>query len=249
MNIQAPYKTAVRLTLLAGLFFVGLTACTPVQPTVSINDPHEQRNRRTHNFNKSLDKALLKPTSGAYGSVVPDFISNGVNNFASNLSLPGMVLNNLLQLNFPDAMANATRFTVNSTVGLGGILDVATTGDIPEKTTDFGETLYVWGVPEGTYSELPVVGPSTQRATAGMVVDFFIDPLKFVNPTPPAYATTGVMIVDSVGDRDRYSQTIDSILYDSEDSYAQTRLFYLQNRRHLLAGGLTEDDLEDPFAE
>lgn len=239
----------LRKTVVLILGITLIVACTPVPPATAILDPNEAANRRTHEMNKKLDRALVGPASNAYGSVVPGFVLSGVGNFANNLALPGMVLNNALQLNLPDAVSNSFRFVMNTTVGIGGLVDVAGYNGLLEQSTDFGETLHIWGMPEGNYVELPILGPSTQRDAVGIVVDFFIDPLNYVLPAPRTYYKTGAKVLGKATDRHKYSDLINSVLYESEDSYAQSRLIYLQSRRRDLQGELTDFDLEDPYAE
>lgn len=226
-----------------------VSACSNAPQMSVVNDPHEDINRRTHALNKTLDRNVLKPLSSGYTSAASGPVSTGINNFASNLSLPGMVLNDVLQLDIADAFQNAARFVMNSTFGLAGLLDVATPNNLHEQYTDFGETLHVWGVHEGSYLELPVLGPSTERDAAGVLFDFLLDPLNFVVPSPERYIGTLARVLNRVGDRGRYADLVESVLYESEDSYAQSRLLYLQSRRHELYGQLNEDDLEDPYAE
>jgi len=238
-------KRPMFLLLVATL---GLAACTPARVTKNINDPFELDNRKTHEANKRLDRTVLKPISHLYGEATSNSMSDGVENFASNLALPGMIVNNLLQLNLLDASANTFRFTLNTTFGLGGLFDVAAKNNLPERPTDFGETLYKWGVPEGRYLELPFTGPSTERATLGMVVDTILDPVNRLVPAPQKYIGTAAKIMKKAGDRDKYGSLVDSVLYDSADSYAQARLIYLQARRHKLSGGINLDTLEDPYA-
>ncbi len=228
---------------------LGLAACTPAPVVSTINDPFERENRAIHKINKAMDKAVIKPLSGAYGAITRGAISTGVSNFSSNLSLPRIVANDLLQLNLKDAVANTFRFALNSTVGIGGIFDIATQNGLDQRNTDFGETLYVWGIPEGAYVELPFLGPSTQRATVGTVVDFIFDPLNRVVRPPKRYIGTAAHLLNKLGDRNKYSIMVDSILYGSVDSYAQARLLYLQSRRMELSGKLNEADLEDPYAQ
>jgi phospholipid-binding lipoprotein MlaA len=118
---------------------------------------------------------------------------------------------------------------------------------MPEATdTDFGETLHVWGAREGAYVELPVLGPSTERDTWGMVVDVFTNPLTYVLESPENYYGTVASVSSGLSNRGRYAATIDSILYDSADSYAQARSLYLQNRRFEL-GGSGGDAYLDPY--
>ena len=234
---------------LALALFLGLIACAPAHVPTEMNDPNEAANRRMHKFNKTLDRNLLKPVSGAYGTITRGPVADGIDNFASNLSLLGMIVNDFLQFEIGDAFSNTIRFAFNSTVGIGGFVDVAGRNGIYEQKTDFGETLHRWGVGEGKYIELPLFGASTERDTAGLIVDFVLDPLNYILPASDRYIGTGAYVLNKVGDRDRYSDLIESVLYESEDSYAQSRLLYLQSRRRSLRGEVDEDDLEDPYAE
>ncbi len=225
-----------------------LSACATPPRQTGINDPYEASNRKVHAFNKSLDRTILKPASGVYGAATRGPISKGVSNFSANMSLPGVMVNDLLQLNLTEFFGNSFRFAMNTTVGLGGLFDVATQNGLPEYDTDFGETLYVWGLPEGKLLELPVYSARTQRETVGLAVDFVIDPMNFI--LPGNYRTIGTVshVLNSLGNRDKFSNIIESVLYGSADSYAQSRLLYLQKRRFKLYGGLNENNLEDPYA-
>ncbi len=238
------------MQILALFVVVVLAGCAPRDVPSGINDPWEASNRQTHEFNKKLDKSLIRPAGNAFVTSIPQPVVTGVDNFADNLAAPSMVVNNILQANVEGAVANSWRFAINSTIGLVGIFDVASAMGIPEYETDFGETLHVWGAQEGPYVELPVLGPSTERDTIGRVVDLFTNPLSYVLPSPEKYAGTAATVAGKLGDRGRYSQTVDSVLYDSADSYAQGRLTYLQNRRYQLSGdaGLG-DPYDDPYGD
>lgn len=235
---------------LGGALLVALAACSPAPaPDISI-DPNEAQNREVHLANRDLDRIIVRPTSNAYGTVLPAPVRTGIGNFASNLGMPGMVLNNLLQLRIEDAGANTMRFLLNSTFGFAGLLDVATAAGLEERSTDFGETLYVWGAPEGNYIELPVVGPSTERHAVGRVIDTIIDPVNSVLPSPERGYATATGIAARFGDRYRFSDFVDNVLYESEDSYAQARLLYLQNRRFQLSGSSDQaPDYFDPYED
>ncbi len=228
----------------------GLSACAPAPATQSISDPRETANREVHEFNKAIDTALLKPLSktmsrnGKHG-----VISRGVANFADNLDEPRRVVNSLLQFDIADAAQSSLRFVVNSTFGVAGILDPSTALGVQVKDTDFGETLHVWGVGEGAYVELPLLGPSTSRDTVGRAVDYVINPTRILLNPPQSTIATVAGVTSRVGERGRYSDTIDSILYDSADSYAQARLLYLQNRRFELGQTAGDENFEDPYAE
>ncbi|MEP3347119.1 MAG: VacJ family lipoprotein [Litoreibacter sp.] len=225
-----------------------LAGCTAAPIGVGVNDPIEEQNRSTHAINRSLDRAFVGPASQGYGTIIPKPVRKGVSNFASNLNLPGQVLNNILQFRIEDAGHNTFRFLVNTTFGFGGLLDVATDAGLENRFTDFGETLHVWGAPEGAYLELPLVGPSTERHAAGRVVDLLLNPLNFGTEGALRAAGTGASVAARFGDRYQYSDLVDSVLYESADSYAQAQLLYLQNRRFTLSRG-EQADFEDPYEE
>lgn len=236
---------------LVGLvIFLGLAGCASrPAPPPGVQDPFEADNRAAHAFNKDLDRVVLRPVSRAYVRNVPDEGQQIVSNVADNLALPGMVVNNLLQGDLSGAGRNSLRFLYNTTLGFGGMFDPSSEFGIEPEDTDFGETLHVWGVPEGNYVELLVFGPSTERDALGRVVDFALDPLDYLIPSPERRYGTGVYVLDRVGDRGRFGDTVDSVLYDSADSYAQARIIYLQNRRSALGQteGVAPEDEIDPF--
>jgi phospholipid-binding lipoprotein MlaA len=234
---------------MATVMLVALAGCASNNAPEGIVDPHETTNREIHAFNRGLDKALVKPAAGAYGSILPEPVKRGVSNFAANLDAPGDVANNILQGRIGNAGQNTLRFAVNTIVGIGGLFDVATAIGLPGKPTDFGETLHVWGAGEGNYLELPVIGPSTERDLVGILVDVGLNPVRLAFPQPEASYATAAKIASSLGDRDRYSDIVDQLLYESADSYAQARLAYLQNRRFALGQTATEDSFVDPYED
>lgn len=215
---------------------VALGACSPAPRETGINDPYEAGNRKVHAFNRGLDQAIVRPVANAYGKTTPTPARRAISNVAETLGLPATILNDMLQLRIADAGANTFRFLVNATFGLAGTIDVATEAGIPENASDFGETLYTWGVKEGAYVELPVVGPRTVRSTTGLVVDLITNPLNTVFSGTDRAAVTGAGVLAKVDDRYEARELIDEVLYESEDSYSQTRLLFLQNRRFKLTG-------------
>ncbi len=240
-----------------------LAACGPaaLPPGDSIVDADEAQNRSVHRFNLSLDRSLVGPASRGYGSAVPRPVRQGVDNFASNLAQPSYVLNNILQFRLGQATHNTLRFVVNSTVGLGGLLDPASAIGLDARETDFGETLHIYGAPEGDFVMLPVFGPSTTRDTVGLVVDIATNPVRHILPAPESRYVTTAEVLDRFGDRYELDDTFQSILYESADSYAQLRSLYLQNRRFELGGpvlrfdpagpdvGNSSDPYSDPYAD
>jgi phospholipid-binding lipoprotein MlaA len=223
-----------------------LTGCAASNGASSGADPLEPMNRGVHAFNKGLDRVFLRPvaraTTGSGG------VRDRVSNFSDNLGKPADIVNNVLQLRLVKAAENTLRFSMNTVFGLGGLFDVATEAGMPENDTDFGETLHIWGFGEGPYVELPLLGPSTARDTVGEVVDMVIDPLNTL-PTPESYVSTAAKIASKIGDRGKYFDTVDSILYDSADSYEQAKMLYLQNRRYELGDTTGEDSFVDPYED
>lgn len=236
-----------------------LVACGPkvAHPVGEPFDPYEERNRKVHERSKKIDKTIIRPVAIAYSETMPDDIEILVGRFSDNLSLPQSVVNNTLRGNMKGATEDLYRFVVNSTIGLGGFFDPATELNMPASSeADFGMVLHAWGVPQGAYLELPILGPSTERDAAGRIVDLFTDPLSYVLASPESYIPTAASVSSRISDRGRYAETVDSILYDSADSYAQARSLYLQNRAFELGGGSSDAYLdpydspyEDPYDE
>ncbi len=230
------------------LLALTVSACAPGAPRGADGafDPYETQNRKVHAFNRGLDRALLRPAGKGYTTVIPDEIETSVSNFSVNLGRPSDMVNALLQGDFRGAGISGSRFLINTILGFGGLADTASEFGVEDHDTDFGETLHVWGVGEGAYLELPVLGPSTTRDAFGRFVDLFTNPLDYHLEEPEVYLSTTTGIASRIGDRGRFSDTVDSILYESADSYAQARLIYLQNRRFELGDESATPEI-DPF--
>ena len=155
----------------------------------------------------------------------------------------------MLQLDLEGAITNSARFLVNGTVGVLGLYDAASEIGLYPDTADFGQTLHVWGVGEGAFVELPVLGASNARDALGIAVDSVFNPMTIVLPSEWSAASIGAKTVSMVGDRARFATTVDSVFYESADSYSQSRLFYLQSRRHELGMRPDEDDYFDPYED
>ncbi|MFC3526953.1 VacJ family lipoprotein [Paracoccus mangrovi] len=218
------------------------------------DDPLEPMNRQVHAFNRGLDAHVVRPVtrgmssgeskgeSGPAGKAVA-----AVGNFGSNLALPGKAVNHLLQGKPAPAVRTTFRFLVNSTLGFAGLLDPAAKDfALPEEDTDFGQTLAVWGVGEGPYLELPLVGPSNLRDATGRIVDLVADPVRPWLGRDTWLVGLGGRLVSKAGERGRFGDSVDSILHESADSYTQTRLIWQQHRRYELG---QEGDYIDPYAE
>lgn len=229
-----------------GLALLG--ACSPAPEGVDFHDPHETRNRFVHEVNKDIDRAFIRPAGKAYGTVLPKPIRTGVSHFAENLSLPNRALNQILQFDIPGAVTTSLRFATNTIFGVGGLYDPATEFGLPNVDTDFGATLHKWGAAEGTYVELPLLGPSTERDAVGVLADFILlDPLGLVLEADTVVVRRSAKVLDLLGTRHDFSDVVDDLYYNSEDSYIVVRSAYLQRRRFELDGGTNDDDLEDPY--
>jgi len=242
------FKTDMVKIVSSVLFVCTLSACSVAPEGVAVHDPYEKMNRKTHTFNKAVDRNIIRPVARTYDIVVPDPIEKGISNFSSNLSLPGKILNNVLQGDFEGAGQNTLRFLFNSTYGFGGVLDPSSHWGVEEQDTDFGETLETWGVEEGAYIELPILGPSTERDAAGFFIDIFLDPAGYVLNGPQSRARSTARAGEILQTRHVLGNQIDEILYESADSYAQSRLIFLQNRRFELKEG-TGDGFIDPYID
>lgn len=241
-------RIAASGALAAALLAAG---CARPEAGAEFNDPYESGNRSVHRFNVGLDRFFFgNDEKKGVLPIIPRPVAVGFSNFASNLGQPNAVVNSVLQGKPGPALQNTLRFAVNSTVGVLGLFDPATAIGIPADAADFGETLHVWGVREGAYLEVPFLGPSTERDLVGTVVDIALDPVNIIASTDEHAAITIGRLTAKVGNRQRFADTYESILYDSADSYAQARLLYLQNRHYEL--GIEEetfDPYEDPYAE
>ena len=246
------YNSVIRALILVLTATIGLSGCSSlsISSIEATDDSYESVNRKVHGFNKALDKNFIRPVSTGYTAVVPTEFQVLVSNFSNNLSLPASVVNKLLQGDIPDAASNAARFAVNSTLGLAGLFDPSVSFGLPAQQTDFGATLHVWNAPQGDYLELPVLGPSTERAALGLLVDLFTNPLGYQLNSEQRVYRNGASAASILGLRSQYGSTIDTMLYDSADSYTQSRLIYLQNRNFTLGGSdeMKYDELYfDPY--
>ena len=245
---QIPYLHLLRRITVFFTALCVLSACAAPVTKTAIYDPYEKSSRKVHAFNKGLDRALIGPTAKGYGFITPPVLIHTISNFSGYLGLPGQAVNNILQADAKGFGQTLLTFTVNSlTFGLG---DLASEAGITDNNADFGQTLHVWGVGQGIYHEMPVLGPSTTRDTIGFVVDTVINPVNLLESSDARWAGFGFSVLDRLGDRNQYSEVIEDTLYNSEDSYIAARSLYLQNRDFKLnKGTINEDSLEDPFAD
>ena len=224
--------------------FVVLSACrVPLEDGLS--DPFEASNRQAHEINKSIDKNIIRPMALVYGDITPIKLQSVANNMSMNFSLPRYSMNYILQGELKNASRSSMKFLVNSTLGVGGIYDFSSQLGLTSEKTDFGETMAKWGFREGPYLEILVLGPSNQRDGIGKVVDLVLDPVSLIGVGAKS-AATATSLAFGLSARSQFRESIDSILYESADSYAQSRLFFLQNRRYKLGTNKTKHYI-DPY--
>ncbi|QNA87377.1 VacJ family lipoprotein [Massilia sp. Dwa41.01b] len=237
-NMNTPRWRGLALALAAGALLAG--CASPNNP----RDPLEKFNRATFAFNDTVDRVALKPAATAYKKVLPGFVQTGVGNFFGNLSDAWSGVNNLLQGKGEAGMTDLTRFTLNSTFGIAGILDIASEAGLQKHNEDFGQTLGVWGVPSGPYLMLPLLGPSTIRDTAALPADMWADPWSHKTPVNWRNVGTGVRAVDQ-----RASVLEASNLFEEAalDRYEFIRDGYLQRRESRVFDGDSEraDEAKD----
>lgn len=210
---------------------------TPYPDAVEQNDPYESFNRQVFDMNQSFDKSVALPVAVFYHHAVPTPARDGVHNFLSNLDAPSTFANDILQGEVTRACETFGRFTVNSTVGIGGFVDAATTFGMPNHSADFGETLAVYGVGEGPFLVLPLLGPSNPRDAVGDVVDIGFDPLTYIHWRSSLYWMMGRGLVSVIDLRERNIGTIAELERTSVDLYATERSLYRQHRNSEINGG------------
>ncbi len=210
-------------------------------------DPLEGINRGVYKFNDVADKVIIKPVATAYKKVAPTPVRKGFNNFFNNLGSITTVLNDLLQLKFAHAFTDAGRFVINTTFGLAGFIDVAGMDKIPNRKEDFGQTLGYWGVGNGAYLVLPLLGPSSLRDTAGLAFDTMTtDPITYTHNIGEIRLHNQLRAAQFIDKRTELLDAKDLVDDASLDPYAFTRDAYLQRRQSLIAdGALTTSNASD----
>jgi phospholipid-binding lipoprotein MlaA len=199
--------------------------------TQSANDPLETYNRGMFAVNNAVDTVLIRPVAKGYHYITPDAVRSRIGNMSENLYEPVSMVNAFLQGDFTQGMTNFWRFIINSTIGLGGMHDVAATAGLAPRSEDFGQTLAVWGVGSGPYIVLPLFGPSNLRDTGGKVADWFLDPVNYaLRQDGTDWTLIGVRAGQALVTRERLLDPIDDIYSSSLDPYASFKSIYEQRR-------------------
>jgi phospholipid-binding lipoprotein MlaA len=250
MNRQHPlfFRLSSFTHIMASL---ALTACatTPIDEGHQ-NDPWYRWNKGTQSFNDSFDKNIMKPIAKGYLNVTNNAIDDGVTNFFSNVNDVGVTINDILQFKLLQGGMDFSRFIINTTAGVGGVIDCASKVDLPKHNEDFGQTLGYWGVPSGPYLVLPFFGPSSPRDTVGLIGDALMDPITYVSIFG-GFAGTAASAGTSVLDATDYRagvMTTEKVVEEAtgEDRYDFLKSSYQQHREYLIYDG-APPDVGDPL--
>lgn len=224
-----------KLSILILVGTLNLTACSNV-PAKNPADPFESFNRSMYNFNDGVDKAIAKPLAKGYNAAMPDLGKTMISNFFSNLDDVLVTMNDLLQFKFKQAFSDGMRVLVNTTVGIGGLVDVASQGKLPKHNEDLGQTLGYWGLENGPYIVWPLLGSSSLRDSLGLYGDSQVSPISNTKPT----RNRNQMIVTKAINRRAQLLEAEKVLDEatlSDDRYQIIRDIYLANRKNLVYDG------------
>ena len=228
----------MRIVLFVMALCLTLVGCA-TGPTANPRDPFEPFNRSIFGFNDAVDRTVLKPVATAYRNVTPGVVRTGVGNFFSNLEDFWSLANSLLQLKGRAAADTAVRLSVNTFLGLAGVIDLAGEMGIDRHKEDFGQTLGYWGVPGGPYLVLPLLGNFTLRDAAALPVDFKGDMVSNLSHKRSRYSLKGLNLIDS---RAAFLNASSLIEGAALDKYTFTRDAYLQSRRSAIYDGNAPDE-------
>lgn len=230
---------------LGGCATSGATKAESGQPRVRNTDPFEPMNRGVFRFNQALDRHALRPVAVAYANHTPKLVQTGVSNFFVNLGYPTTILHQFLQGKFKQGTQDIGRFVLNTTLGWGGIFDVASGGtNLPIHNEDSGQTLGWWGVPPGPFLMLPFLGPANLRDTPARIADDFTQPFRWYDSGSERWISLGLSFID----RRAGLLPLDETLARTYDPYAFVRNAYQQRRQYLVFDGNPPQDPNDDEA-
>jgi phospholipid-binding lipoprotein MlaA len=217
-----------------GVITISMAACSTTG-AANPDDPYEGFNRSMLNFNGAVDRAVIGPIARGYGAITPAPVQAGVSNFTANLKEPVTLVNEVLQGNPGDAMDAFFRLAVNTTLGLGGLFNVAGAMGVEREEEDFGQTMAVWGVPSGPYLVLPLMGPSTVRDTFGRVPDAAFDPLNWAEFDNEDTFNWSRRIIGGLNARYAFEGRFSAMFEGQDDPYAVLKQVHLRNRAAAIA--------------
>ncbi len=229
-----------------------LSACAGNIPAApkdqrAATDPWEPLNRRVSNFNEGFYKVTFTPLAIGYQKIMPGFVEKGVHNFSMNLLGPMFIINNFLQGKPGRGFSEFGRFLTNTTFGIGGLFDIATAGGLESSPETFGQTFAVWGMPDGPYVVIPVLGPRTLSGAVAIPFNFLADPLFHVDDNSTKWIIYGIRLIDVRAQLFK----AEALIGDSYDRYLTIRESFLQNRRFRIYDGdpPEDEDFYDEFLE
>lgn len=235
---------------------LAMTGCASNQQiSGEVYDPFENFNRTVFKTNDALDQAIARPVAKGYRAVLPKFAREAVRNFLRNLRTPVNLANQILQGDIEGAAGDLSRFAMNTSIGIGGLFDVAAETGLEYEREDFGQTLAVWGVDHGPYLMLPLFGPSSVRDASGLLVDTFADPVRlYLHNTHNDKWNYARFAVTAIDKREALLDALDDLRANSFDYYAAIRSAYMQKREAMVndddpnkvaAPGIPDYDDED----
>jgi phospholipid-binding lipoprotein MlaA len=233
--------TFFRMGMIAATLFLTAGCATTQQDQSEVNDPLEGYNRVMYSFNDTVDSAILKPVAQGYDFIMPSPVNKGVSNFFSNLNDITVVINDVLQFKFMQAFHDTSRFAINTTVGIVGLMDVASDFGYKKHNEDFGQTLGAWGLGTGPYIVLPLLGPNDLRDTVGLVGDHYTNPVTYVKG--PA-ARNPFIITDVIDTRAGLLSAEKIVDEAAFDEYTFVREAYLQRRQNLVHDGNPPEEFD-----
>ena len=229
--------------LLAAALLTGCAGTQTINGEVN-PDPYEETNRSFYKFNDALDRHIMIPVAENYVKAMPEPVRDSVTNFFDNLEYLNVILHSFLQGKLGQGLSDLTRFVVNSTVGVGGLFDVATPMGIKENDEDLGQTLAVWGVEPGAYLYIPFLGPYTARNSPDVASSYFANPFSYIS----TLYLLPVTFLNLINDRANLLEASEFVNEASIDPYAFTREAYLQQREYLIHDGNPPvDDIFDEY--
>jgi phospholipid-binding lipoprotein MlaA len=229
LQLNDSMQTTIRVSALS-LVLITLLGCAAPPAKRDPRDPWERLNRTTYKVNDKLDRAVLRPVVHGYKNVVPSVVRTGISNFFDNLGYPIVIVNDLLQARFLLSAKDTGRLLMNTTLGIGGILDPASQAGLQKNDNDFGLTFGYWGIPKGPYFVIPFLGPSDVRDGLGRIPNSYFSPQNYLNDWQLQYSIWGLELIDA-----RYRLVASEPLLDSAyDPYLFMKNAYLQRRDFLL---------------
>jgi phospholipid-binding lipoprotein MlaA len=238
-NRNAKSQKNILGILIASTIFLGgcaTNSITEQQQVANKDDPYEHFNRKIYTFNDRVDNYVAKPISDGYRWITPQLVQTGVYNFFSNLKDINVVVNDVLQAKFAQSAHDTGRLALNTTMGLAGFVDVATHIGLEKNEEDFDQTLAVWGVPQGSFLVIPLLGPTTVRGIPGAIFD--------TAANPSSYVGMPVQLISLLNTRANAEGSLKFINEASLDPYVFTREAFLQWRHNLTTDGKFEVSLD-----